>query len=122
MLRRFTLFFLAFVMLFANVHALSWSHDHVGSVVHSLEAQSLEPSHADDHERVDAGPIEQATPLDAADRSGDVPHQHNTPVGLEAAVFDAGFGKGLGRSLSFPAPAARLTSRDFAPPLEPPSA
>jgi hypothetical protein len=117
MLRRFTLFFLAFVMLFANVHALSWSHDHVGSVAHSLEAP-----HADDHDRVDAGPIEQAAPLDAADRSGDVPHQHNTPVGLEAAVFDAGLGLGQDRSLSFPAPAARLTSRDSAPPLEPPSA
>ena len=117
MQRRFILFFLAFATLFASVHASAWSHDHVDSIVHVLEA-----SHADDHDRVDAGPIEQAAPLDAADRSGDVPHQHHTPVGLEVAVFDAGFGIGLGSSLSCPAPAAMLTSRDSAPPLEPPSA
>ena len=117
MLRRFTLFFLAFVMLFANVHALSWSHDHVGSVAHSLEAP-----HADDHDRVDAETTKQAAPLDAADHSGDVPHQHNTPVGLEVAAFDAGLGTGLGRSLAFQASVAVLASRDSAPPLEPPSA
>lgn len=117
MQRRFTLFFLALATLFASVHASAWSHDHVDSIVHVHEA-----SHADYHNGAEAAPVEPEAPLDSPNISGDVPHQHITPVGLEATSFDAGFGMGPGRSLSFPAPAAMLTSRDSAPPLEPPSA
>ena len=117
MQRRFTLFFLAFATLFASVHASAWSHDHVDSFAHVLETL-----HADGHGGAEAAPVEPEAPLDSANISGEVPHQHITPVGLEATSFNAGLGLGQGRSLSFPAPAAMLTSRDSAPPLEPPSA
>ncbi len=117
MQRRFILFFLAFATLFASVHASAWSHDHVDSIVHVLEA-----SHVDYHNGAEAAPIDSEAPLDNPNISGEVPHQHITAVGLEANFFNAGFGIGLGRSLSFPAPTAMLTSRNSAPPLEPPSA
>lgn len=116
MQRRLTLFFLTFATLFASVHVLSLSHDHVDRVAHSHEA-----SHADDNSGSEAAPVEPEAPLDSANISGEVPHQHITPVGLAATSFHAGLGIGLGRSLAFQAPVTVLASRDSAPPLEPPS-
>ena len=99
------------------MHVLSLAHDHVDRVAHSHQA-----SHADDNNEAEAAPFELESPLDSANVSGEVPHQHITPVGLLATSFHAELGIGLGRSLAFQAPVAVLASRDSAPALEPPSA
>lgn len=115
MRQQFIIFFLAFAVLFSNVHVSAPSHDHIEP------AQTA--AHDDHHDLADAAQ-ENANdaPTDDAGVSTEIAHQHFTPAGLEVASLELNLAARSNRSMLAPTRVDRLASLNRAPPTEPPSA
>lgn len=114
MRQQFTIFFLAFAVLFSNVHVAAPSHDHaeLTQVV----------AHDDHHEDADEQASATDAPSDDAGVSTEIAHQHFTPAGLEASGVELNLSASADSSMLVPTRVGQLTSHSRAPPTQPPSA